>query len=66
MRGTTVKRLRKMARNASLGQPAVTYKPGIPVRMGPNCTRRVLKNLKQEWKQNHTKHKTLIGLGANG
>lgn len=55
MRGTTVKKLRKMARNISLRQPAVAYKPGTPVRMEPNCTRRLLKNLKQDWKQNHNR-----------
>lgn len=55
MRGTTVKRLHKMARNLSQGEPDVAYKPGIPVRMEPNCTRRLLKNLKQDWKQNHNR-----------
>jgi len=53
MRGVTVKRLLRLVYGVTQGQPQVAYAPGCTRRMIPECTRRVLKNAKQDWKRYH-------------
>ena len=53
MRGVTVKRLRRLVYAASQGKPQLAYEPGRTRRMTQACTRRVIKNAKQDCKRNH-------------